>query len=72
MNTHRPYRSWCKFCVMGRGVKSPHRKSDGRDVLEGVHHVSMVLSFFQPGDSVLFGPTPFSLVVKHTKTRKLF
>ena len=19
MTTHRPYRSWCKFCVMGRG-----------------------------------------------------
>ena len=25
MTTHRPYRSWCKFCVVGRGVNSPHR-----------------------------------------------
>ena len=24
MTTHRPYRSWCKFCVMGRGVNVPH------------------------------------------------
>ena len=21
VTTHRPYRSWCKFCVMGSGVK---------------------------------------------------
>ena len=26
MTTHRPYRSWCKFCVMGRGVNTPHRR----------------------------------------------
>ena len=25
MTTHRPYRSWCKFCVMARGVNAPHR-----------------------------------------------
>ena len=37
MTTHRPYRSWCKFCVMGRGVKSQHRRSDAQDDLEGVH-----------------------------------
>ena len=34
MNTHRPYRSWCKFSVMGRGVNSPHRRSDAHDDLE--------------------------------------
>ena len=32
MSTHRPYRSWCQFCVMGRGVNSPHRISDPQDV----------------------------------------
>ncbi len=21
---HKPYRSWCKFCVMGRGLGAPH------------------------------------------------
>ena len=31
MTTHRQYRSWCKFCVMGRGVNSPHRRSDAQD-----------------------------------------
>ena len=25
LTTHRPCRSWCKFCVMGRGVHSPHK-----------------------------------------------
>ena len=36
MITHRPYRSCCKFCVMGRGVNAPHRRSDAQDDLEGV------------------------------------
>ena len=31
MTTHRPYRSWCNFCVMGRGVNAPHRRSDAQD-----------------------------------------
>ena len=33
MTAHPPYRSWCKFCVMGRGVNSPHRRSDAQDDL---------------------------------------
>ena len=28
MTKRRPYRSWCKFCVMGRGANAPHRLSD--------------------------------------------
>ena len=36
ITTHRPCRSWCKFCVMGRGVNSPHRRSDAQEDLEGV------------------------------------
>ena len=24
---HYPYRSWCKWCIMGRGVGRPHTKS---------------------------------------------
>ena len=36
MTTHGPHRSWCKFCVMGRGVNAPHRRSDAQDGLEGV------------------------------------
>ena len=35
VTTYRRYRSWCKFCVMERGVKSPHRKSDAEGDLEG-------------------------------------
>ena len=45
MTTHRPHRSWCKFCVMRRGVNAPHRKSDAQDDLEGVPHVSMDYGF---------------------------
>ena len=32
MTTHRPHRSWCTFCVMGRSVNSPHRRSDEEQV----------------------------------------
>ena len=45
MTTRRPYRSWCKFCVMGRGVNAPHRRTDAQDDLEGVPHVSMDYGF---------------------------
>ena len=45
MTTHRPYRSWCKFCVMGRGVNAPHRRSDTQEDLGGVPHVSMDCRF---------------------------
>ena len=51
MNTHRPYKSWCKFCVMGRGVNSPHRRSDAQDGLEGVPHVSMDFGFLGEEES---------------------
>ena len=49
MTTHRPYRSWCKFCVMGRGVNSPHNRSDAKDNLEEVRHVSMDYGFLGEG-----------------------
>ena len=41
VNTQRPYRSWCKFSVMGRGVNSPHGRSDAQDDVEGMLHVSI-------------------------------
>ena len=51
MTTHRPYRSWCKFCVMGRGVNAPHRTSDAQDDLDGVPHVSTDYGFLRERDS---------------------
>ena len=51
MTTHRPHRSWCKFCVMGRGVNSPHRRSDAQDDLEGVRRVSMDYGFLGEKES---------------------
>ena len=52
MTTHRSYRSWCQFCVMGRGVDSPHRRSDPQDDLEGELRVSMDYRFFREEESV--------------------
>ena len=51
MTTHRPYRSWCKFCVMGRGVNAPRRRSDAQDDLEVVPHMSMEYGFFEERES---------------------
>ena len=31
--THLPYRNWCKHCVHGRGVSSPHQKRTRRKIL---------------------------------------
>ena len=45
MTTHRPHRSWCNFCVMGRGVNSPHWRSDAQDDFEEVLHVSLGYGF---------------------------
>ena len=45
MTPHRPHRSWCKFCVMGRDANAPHRRSDAQHDLEGVPHVSMDKGF---------------------------
>ena len=28
---HWPYRSWCKWCVVGRGISSPHRARSSED-----------------------------------------
>ena len=51
MTTHRPYRLWWKFCVMGRGVNSPHMRSDAQDDLEGVRHVSIDCGFLEERES---------------------
>ena len=51
MSTHRPNGSWCKFCVMGRGVNSPHRRSDAQDDVEGVRHVSTDYGFLVDRES---------------------
>ena len=29
---HQPYRSWCKFCVMGRGLGEQHRGRPGSKI----------------------------------------
>ena len=51
MTTHRPCGSWCMFCVMGRGVNAPHRRSGAQDDLEGVPHVSMDYGFLGEKES---------------------
>ena len=39
--THTPYRTWCKFCVQGRGRKSPHSHQDNATRGRGVPKISL-------------------------------
>ena len=39
--THCPFRSWCKYCIMGRAHKKPHRRTAEEDKNPGVDRVSM-------------------------------
>ena len=41
MITRRLFRSWCQFCVMGRRVSSPHRRSVDQYDVDGPTRVSM-------------------------------
>ena len=43
--THLPYRPWCRHCVYGRGVATPHPKPDGKEKI-GIT-VSMDYCFMQ-------------------------
>ena len=43
MLTHIPFRSWCRFCVMGKSVANPHRSIDKSE--EGIPTVSIDYAF---------------------------
>ena len=43
-SNHVPFRSWCKHCLMGRGMNAHHRKLKEEE-LEGVNTVSMDYGF---------------------------
>ena len=53
MNSHRPYESLCKFCVMGGNANSPYKRSDAQDDLEGVAFASMECGFFSEKESLV-------------------
>ena len=44
--THTPFRSWCKFCVMGRGKNQGHRKVDRENGEEEMAIPRMSMDYF--------------------------
>ena len=48
--THTPYRTWCKFCVQGRGRKSPHSHQDNTTRGRGVPKISLDYFFLSEVD----------------------
>ena len=47
--THTPYRSWCHYCVRGRGRNSPHVREKEKDSLE-IPRISLDYFFVSSGD----------------------
>ena len=50
MTTHRPYKSWCKFSVVGRGVNTPHKRRMLKTIWK-VCSMSMDHGFLGEGES---------------------
>ena len=48
--THTPYRSWCRYCVQGRGRRSPHRSQDPLTRSNGVPKISLDYFFLSEAD----------------------
>ena len=39
--THTPYRTWCRYCVLGRGRRSPHKHFDGQEPANAAPKISL-------------------------------
>ncbi len=55
MLTYIPFRSWCRFCVMGKSVAGPHRRVDKRN--EGTPTVSIDYAFLNENQEIDTGET---------------
>ena len=62
--THLPYRSWCKYCVGGRGKEAPHRRQEHQGDLPELH-----LDYAFMGDEGEAGKTLTILVARERRTR---
>ena len=65
--SHLPYRSWCKFCVMGRGRDLPHKARERRD--DGVPIIAM--DFFFLGEPDVEKTMP-AVVIRDSISKALF
>ena len=64
LSGHMPYRSWCTFCVMGRGKAAPHCKQTRGDGLPELH----VDYCFMPTENK---PLATILVAKETMSKMI-
>ena len=64
LSGHMPYRSWCTFCVMGRGKAAPHYKQTRADGLPELH---MDYCFMATEDK----PLATILVAKETTSKMI-
>ena len=64
---HLPYRSWCKWCVMGRGRDLPHRPCDRSE--QGVPIVA--LDFFFIGEPKVESTVP-AVAIRDSTSKALF
>ena len=60
--THTPYRSWCSYCVRGRGKKMAHRRGDREDKPADVPRACMDYFYMSTGDEEV-GANPIFVMV---------
>ncbi|MDA8582760.1 hypothetical protein N9L68_00975 [bacterium] len=48
--THLPFRSWCRFCVRGRGRNTPHRGHEGVEEDDFVPRIALDYHFISQAD----------------------
>ena len=61
--THLPFRSWCEFCVKGRGISTPHRVSE-----EEKTHKKVAIDYFYFSRNEGLGEGKPHLVMKDERT----
>ena len=61
--THLPYRSWCQFCVQGKGEVAPHLKQKKRE--DGLMEIRFDYCFMRTHGS----PMATVLVAREKSTR---
>ena len=67
--THIPYRSWCEFCVKGRGRNTPHFRHAAQDAENAVPRISMDYFFLGEGEECAHESPMFVMVDQDTGNR---
>ena len=66
MTTHTPFRSWCKHCVRGMAVSSPHTRIEEEE--QGITKISLDYMWMEEDEAKEGMPI---LLMRHNKRKKI-